>query len=137
MLVDAVKGYEIAIENTDIPELKAALEESKQMHETHHKALHEVLSRYEDVTDDGTMAGRLHRAWIDIKGELTDDNPAVILESVRFGERQLNRAYEDTLEGAAFDGTTADWHDIVAAQHEDHKQRLQTIEQLYNEYNGR
>lgn len=48
--------------------------------------------------DTTTVAGALHRTWIDLKNSLTGDRDESTLENVAFGENAAIKAYESALE---------------------------------------
>lgn len=47
--------------------------------------------------DSPTIAGGLHRTWIDVKNAFTADKDEATLESVLFGENAAIKTYEDAL----------------------------------------
>lgn len=48
--------------------------------------------------DSTTVAGGLHRTWIDVKNSLTGNNDEATLENVAFGEKAAVEAYENALD---------------------------------------
>jgi len=48
--------------------------------------------------DSPTVAGGLHRTWIDLKNSLTGDRDEATLENVIFGEKAAVEAFENALE---------------------------------------
>lgn len=48
--------------------------------------------------DSTTVAGGLHRTWIDLKNSLTGNNDEATLENVAFGEKAAVKAFEDALD---------------------------------------
>jgi len=46
----------------------------------------------------GSLAGEVHRWWIDVKGLLTGGDPHAILVEVERGEDTITRVYEDAVE---------------------------------------
>lgn len=50
-----------------------------------------------DPDNSTTVAGGLHRTWIDVKNAFTSDNDEASLESVAFGENAAVNAYDDAL----------------------------------------
>lgn len=131
--IDSIKGYETIIKDSEDERLRTLSREIKRMHERHHDTLHGLLSNYKDVDESGTVAGSVHRAWVDLKSKLAERDIAVILESMRFGERYLDERYEEALNGTAAAGTREGWHNIVAQQHEEVQAILATIEELYEQ----
>lgn len=50
-----------------------------------------------DPDTSATLAGGLHRTWIDVKNAFSGDNSESTLENVTFGENAAIEAYEDAL----------------------------------------
>jgi len=57
-----------------------------------------IQSKGGEPNDTSTVAGALHRTWIDVKNSLTGDNNESTLENVVFGEKAAIDAYQEALE---------------------------------------
>ena len=58
-----------------------------------------ISERNGDADDTTTLAGGLHRTWIDVKNAFSGDNAESTLENVTFGESAAIEAYEKALNG--------------------------------------
>lgn len=58
----------------------------------------EVRTLGGDPENSGSVAGALHRAWIDVKGTFTDKDDASILNECERGEDSAVATYRDALE---------------------------------------
>ncbi|PAY15299.1 histidine kinase [Rhodopirellula sp. SM50] len=74
----------------------------------------------EKALDDGSVAAKIHRLWMDIRAELNDGDPQVILNEAERGEDHIKEVYEavlkETAGGAMNDVLTAQFARIKAAQ---------------------
>jgi uncharacterized protein (TIGR02284 family) len=134
---DRIAGYEKAIsetKNLDI-DLKSVFEGMiRQSQECKEELSAEIAKNGGIVEDDTTAAGKIYRAWMDIKSAMTDTDRLSILGSCEFGEDAAQRAYEfalnsDKLVGSDLRKLVEDEknslkksHDLIKAQHEVHKQ---------------
>ncbi|SIS89410.1 conserved hypothetical protein [Kaistella chaponensis] len=57
-----------------------------------------ISERNGDADDSTTVAGGLHRTWIDVKNAFSSDNAESTLENVTFGENAAIQAYEKALD---------------------------------------
>ncbi len=57
-----------------------------------------ISERNGDPDDSTTVAGGLHRTWIDVKNAFSSDNAESTLENVTFGENAAIEAYEKALD---------------------------------------
>lgn len=57
-----------------------------------------ISERSGDADDSTTVAGELHRTWIDVKNAFSGDNAESTLENVTFGESAAIEAYEKALD---------------------------------------
>ena len=57
-----------------------------------------VIGKGGDENNNTTLAGGLHRTWIDVKNSLLGDREESTLENVKFGEKAAIEAYENALE---------------------------------------
>jgi len=132
---DRIAGYQKAIDEAkdlDI-DLKAIFEgmirESKQYKD---ELTAKIIEDNGDVDDDTTAAGKIYRAWMDIKATFTNSDRHTILSSCEFGEDAAQRAYEAALAEPLLDGPTREMiareqialkksHDLIRKQRDVHE----------------
>ncbi|MCS7465490.1 PA2169 family four-helix-bundle protein [Stieleria sp. ICT_E10.1] len=72
----------------------------------------------EKTQDDGSVAAKIHRLWMDIRAKLNGGDPQVILNEAERGEDHIKEAYEGVLKetggGAMNDVLTAQYAKIKA-----------------------
>ncbi len=95
---DGEKGFSQAAEHTKDPELrKRFLEESRVRSDFASQLESEAVNLGAKIGKTGSVAGALHRGWIDLKGKVGLDDKS-ILESVEQGEDSARDAYQEALE---------------------------------------
>lgn len=97
---DRIAGYERAIkESKDLDiDLKAIFEGMIRESQGYKEELTALIVQHGgEVEDDTTTAGKIYRAWMDIKATMTDSDRLSILASCEFGEDAAQRAYEAAL----------------------------------------
>ncbi len=97
---DAEKGYKNAIEKVESPRLKTffqarAMDRSRFATELHNE-LHKLN---EEPTTKGSVAGAIHRTWMDVKTAWTNDHEESILEECIRGEKASVEEYKEALQG--------------------------------------
>ncbi|KLU01979.1 hypothetical protein RISK_006163 [Rhodopirellula islandica] len=66
-----------------------------------------------EAEDDGSVAAKTHRIWINIRGKLNGGDATVILIEAERGEDHIKEAYEDVLKDTA--GSAM--NDVLSAQY--------------------
>lgn len=66
-----------------------------------------------EAEDDGSVAAKTHRIWINIRGKLNGGDPTVILIEAERGEDHIKEAYEEVLKDTA--GSAM--NDVLTAQY--------------------
>jgi len=95
---DRVTGYSKAATQTDDQDLQALFSQLSQQSRQFANELRGLLSINEkDVTDETTTAGKIYRAWMDVKATFGGDDRKGVLASCEFGEDAAQRAYKDAL----------------------------------------
>ena len=133
---DRIAGYEKAIKESgglDI-DLKAIFESMIRQSTVYKEELAlEIEKNGGIVEDDTTAAGKIYRAWMDIKAAITDADRHSILASCEFAEDAAQRAYESALASRSLtdDGVRAliaeeqaslkKSHNMIKQQHNAHK----------------
>lgn len=107
---DAEKGFKKVSEHVDNPRLKTFFTEKARERSGYINELTSSLRQQgmEVTEDDGSMAGSLHRAWIDTKAFFSMDNDESMLEEVRNGEKAALNDYNDILNNCELNPTTRD-----------------------------
>lgn len=96
---DAVKGYTKAAENATNGSLKAFFQDRARDRKTFNSDLkRELVANYDDIDDDGSFTGTIHRAWMDVKSFFSADDDESMLEEAIRGEKASVDEYEDVLE---------------------------------------
>ena len=95
---DGQKGYQDAAEHVKRPDLKTYFNEQTLVRAKFAEELRSELSHLgkPDKKPSGTVAGAMHRAWIDTKVALGGGDKT-ILESVEAGEDRAKEAYQKAL----------------------------------------
>lgn len=96
---DAEKGYKKAAENADSNSLKSYFQKKSSDRRSFNDALKsELVASYDEIDDDGTFSGTVHRAWMDVKALFSGDNDKSMLEEAIRGDKAAVEEYEEVLE---------------------------------------
>ncbi len=95
---DGEIGYRDAADGTSDIELKALFEQYSQQR-THdiNELQTEVKNFGGDPQKGGSLAGAVHRGWLNLRAAITNRNDAAILDECERGEDIAVNAYEDAL----------------------------------------
>ncbi len=94
---DAEKGFSQAAEHAKDPDLRSRfLEESRIRSDFASQLEREAVTVGAKIGEKGSVAGALHRGWMDLKGKVGVDDKS-ILDSVEQGEDTARDAYADAL----------------------------------------
>jgi len=98
---DGQNGYLHAASQVEDPKLKAYFDEQSLKRGRFAVELEEASTRLGDVdaSDTGTVAGVMHRAWFELKGDLGVGNHEILV-SVEQGEDRAKKGYEDAMNAA-------------------------------------
>ena len=95
---DAQKGYAKAAENAKDQNLKAYFQNKSGERGTFNQILNkELVASYDEIDNDGSFTGSLHRAWMDVKSFFTGDNDESMLEEAIRGDKAAVEEYEEVL----------------------------------------
>jgi uncharacterized protein (TIGR02284 family) len=97
---DRISAYDRAIaESKDLDiDLKALFEQMANQSKQYKDELSKLINEDEGfVEDDTTSAGKIYRAWMDIKKTFTESDRLSILASCEFTEDAAQRAYDAAL----------------------------------------
>lgn len=95
---DAEKGYKTAAEKIDFPSVKKFLTDKFHQRATFGEELRKEIREYGQMPEEGgSLAGDLHRGWINLKAALSSNEVEHILEEVERGEKKSLEAYDEIL----------------------------------------
>jgi uncharacterized protein (TIGR02284 family) len=96
---DAEKGFEQAADNAMDPNLVTFFKTyTEQRYRFGHDIKGEIVAIGGEIDKGSSVAGDLHRAWIDIKTALTKKNDKAVIEECIRGENKALSDYQDILD---------------------------------------
>jgi uncharacterized protein (TIGR02284 family) len=105
---DAEKGFKKAADNTENVSLKSFFEsKSQQRYDFGHELKTEIKSFGQEIDKGDSLAGKAHRAWMDVKALFSADDAEAMLEEAIRGEKAAIEEYNDVLEETSLPSTTA------------------------------
>lgn len=105
---DAEKGYKKAAENADSAKLKNYFQKKSSDRATFNASLkRELVANYDEIDDDGTFGGTIHRAWMDVKAFFSGDDDEAMLEEAIRGDKSAVEEYEEVLEDTTLPNSIA------------------------------
>lgn len=113
---DRVAGYEKAMAElkSEDSDLKALFVKMIGESHTHKMALAtEVQSFGEEIETGTTNAGKIYRAWMDVKAVFSGHDRKTVLNNCEFGEDAAQKAYKMALDE---EGLSANLRDLITAQ---------------------
>ena len=105
---DAEKGYKLAAEKVKNSRLKSYFESrAKDRYDFGHELKSEIAN-FGGTPDKGTsVAGDIHRGWINLKTSLSGDKDEAVLEEAIRGEKASVEEYEEVLNESEIPASTA------------------------------
>lgn len=95
---DGQEGYQQAAEGVEKSDLKSLFYEYSQQRSKYAGELQSLVREMGgDPEKSGSVAGALHRGWIDIKSAVTGKDETAILNEAERGEDAAKKAYKDAL----------------------------------------
>lgn len=127
--VDGEEGYTKAAEMVSSKDLLAQFEQSATARNIQAEAIRNYMSGNgeEKPAHEGGFGGVLHRAWLDIKGTLSNRSDSVSISSCLTGDEAAIKAYQDVLEDK---NLPADLHKLLAGHLDDLKTDVKNLEML-------
>jgi uncharacterized protein (TIGR02284 family) len=110
-LIDATKGYDEAINDAEVGEMKALFTEMRALHQRAHGEVHAILlSKGQQPNESGSFMALVHQTVISVRSALTGLDRSS-LESFASGEDHIVNAYDKAIEenlqdAAVFDKLT-------------------------------
>jgi uncharacterized protein (TIGR02284 family) len=105
---DGEKGFRTAAEDTSNAELKAIFMRRSEDCAKGASELQQMVARFGGKPEQGgSVAGALHRGWVDLKSKVTGRDDLAILEECERGEDVAKAKYRKALEEALPDDIRA------------------------------
>ncbi len=120
--IDSCNGFHESAEEIDDVNLATLFKELGDQR----SAMANELQKYVEFNgveaqDDGSVAAKTHRIWINIRAKLNGGDPYVILIEAERGEDHIKSAYEEALKetaGSAMNDVLTNQYTIVKAGHD-------------------
>jgi len=95
---DAEKGFKNASDNIENKALKSYFTlKAKERYDFGHELKTELKSFNQEIDKGGSLAGDVHRAWMDIKAMFSSDDEESMLEEAIRGEKAAIDEYDDVI----------------------------------------
>lgn len=128
---DSVDGYRKAAELAKTPELRRALEEQATTRQATLDSLNAELVRLGgELVTKGTMAGGLHRMWLNFTAMFENGDEAAV-ERIEEGEDYLAKKFEEALEHTDLDRQT---RGVITAAHSEIREGARLADRLEAQY---
>ncbi|WP_247231789.1 PA2169 family four-helix-bundle protein [Telluribacter sp. SYSU D00476] len=131
---DRIEGYERAKDDTKDADLKSLFTTyANQSREFKTELSSEMVKYGGEVPEDNKLLGDLHKAWMDLKAAITNNDRESVLSSCEFGEQTIVGAYEDVLKyDNDDDRIPMSLRTILQRQYETVKSAYSRIRQLHS-----
>ncbi len=120
--IDSYNGFHESAEEIDDAKLTALFKELGNQRSAMASELRKHLEfNGKEAEDDGSVAAKTHRIWINIRSKINGGDPYVILIEAERGEDHIKEAYEEVLKetaGSAMNDLLADQYAVVKAGHD-------------------
>ncbi|MBR9845491.1 MAG: PA2169 family four-helix-bundle protein [Algicola sp.] len=105
---DSEQGFKKAADNVESNSLKKFfMSKAEERLKFRNELRQEIVANGCEIKENnGSIAGSLHRTWMNTKALFSSDNEASILEEVRNGEKAALNDYDDVLEDKQLPPTT-------------------------------
>ena len=104
-LIDSVNGFEEAAKDTDNPRFEQLFRQHAQDRRQAVDTLQSEIRRLGgEAPTDGSMMGKTHQTWLDLKAAVTGRDDERIIKSVEAGEDYLKEKFETALESGDLSG---------------------------------
>ena len=109
---DSEKGYLEAANQVEDDRLIALFNEmAKQRYDFGHELKDEIRRLDGDIKTGDTVASKVHRAWMNLRGALAGNEAEAILEEVKIGEKNALNNYQEAI--AEFPGRGPAYNTLV------------------------
>ena len=114
-LKDGQQGFMTAAKDVKSPDLAQVFDRyARQRAEFAAKLQAHVIALGADVEKSGSLAGSVHRGWINLKAALSSNEPQAVLEEAERGEDAAVAAYRKALERTDLDAST---RELISSQY--------------------
>jgi len=130
---DAEAGYKDAAENVSNPKLKTLFKANAEQRYTFGHEIKDCISKLGGTPQKGgTLEGKAHQVWMDVKSAITTNDDAAVLKEVNRGEEYALEAYENALEN--IEVGTPEYDQIVAQRNQVRSiyERTQNLESIFD-----
>jgi uncharacterized protein (TIGR02284 family) len=128
VLKDGEEGFKTAASDVKVPDLSLVFTRyAVQRAEFASELQARVLALGADVETSGSVAGSIHRGWINLKSALSSNEPHAVLAEAERGEDSAVAAYRKALDEARLDTST---QDIISRQYADVKSAHDHVKML-------
>ncbi len=132
--IDSYNGFHEAAEEIDDAKLTALFKELGDQRSVMATELQEVVAfNGKEAEDDGSVAAKTHRIWINIRSKINRGDPYVILIEAERGEDHIKAAYEEVLE----ETTSSVMNDLLLDQYRAVKAGHDKVRDLRDAYKNR
>lgn len=120
--IDSYNGFHESAEEIADSKLKSLFKKIGDQRSAMATELQEYVEfNGKDAEDDGSVAAKTHRIWINIRSKLNSGDPYVLLIEAERGEDHIKEAYEDVLKetaGSAMNDVLTQQYTLVKAGHD-------------------
>ncbi|TWU51242.1 PA2169 family four-helix-bundle protein [Rubripirellula reticaptiva] len=131
--IDSYNGFHESAEEIDDAKLTELFKELGDQRSAMASELQKhVEFNGKKAEDDGSVAAKTHRLWINIRSKINGGDPYVILIEAERGEDYIKEAYEDVLKdtaGSAMNDLLTDQYTVVKAGHD----KIRDLRDAYKE----
>lgn len=105
---DAEKGYKLAAEKVENPQMKSFFNQrAQERYDFGHELKSEIKNFGENPDKGSSLAGDVHRSWMNLKASLSTDKDEAVLEEAIRGEKAAVEEYENILKDSEIPASTA------------------------------
>ena len=104
-LIDSINGYEDAASNSENQRFQQIFRErASERRQVLEDLRSEIRRLGGDPPDDGSISGKTHQRWLDLKAAVTGRDEQSIINSVEAGEDYLKEKFETALSSGDLTG---------------------------------
>lgn len=96
---DGEYGFKVAADDAKDPELRTLFQRYSEQRAGFARELRALVRQLGgDADDSGSVSGKLHRGWINLKAAISSNEPHAVLAECERGEDVAVKAYRDALD---------------------------------------
>jgi uncharacterized protein (TIGR02284 family) len=100
--LDSANGFEEAAEKLPQQNFKVLFSEFASERRANAAALQQVVEfNDERPREEGSFLAAMHRAWLNVRAALNNNDAGIILKEAERGEESIRRAYENAVDSSA------------------------------------